>query len=71
MVLEKVTQIELNIDEQRRITLDYLCQCYKDKKKSLHDYERIFSNRNTPYTISTRKELAALNAVINILENEI
>ena len=71
MVLEKVTQIELNIDEQRRISLDYLQRCYTDKKQALKAYERIFSSRNTPYTISARKDLAALNAVITILENEI
>lgn len=71
MVIEKITQIELNIDEQRRITLDYLCQFQQNKKSSLKEYERIFSNRNTPYTISTRKELAALDAVIRILESDI
>ena len=71
MVLERVTQIELNVDEQRRISLDYLSECYKDKKKCLFEYEKLFSNRNTPYTITAKKELAALDAVIKILENEI
>ena len=71
MILEKLTLIELNSDEQRRISLDYLQQLHNDKKKSLHVYETTFSNRNTPYTISSRKELAALDAVIKILESEI
>lgn len=71
MILERVTQIELNTDEQRRITLDYLCRCLSDKRQALKNYERIFSSRNTPYIISTRKEKAALDAVIKILEAEI
>lgn len=71
MTLERVTQIELSVDEQRRIALDYLTQCRQNKKNGLKEYERIFSNRNTPYTITARKEIAALNAVISILESEV
>ena len=71
MILERVTTIELSIDEQRRITLDYLCRCYADRKQALKAYEQIFSNRNTPYTITARKEIAALDSVIKTLENEI
>lgn len=67
MLLERVTKIELNVDEQRRITLDYLTKRRAKNSNALNfggytakEYARTLKNENS-----------ALDAVIKILENEI
>lgn len=67
MILERLTKIELNIDEQRRITLDYLLNRYEKNLKTLNGAKF----ENTRYSRIIKKELAALDAVIKILEQEI
>lgn len=67
MTLELVTKIELNIDEQRRITLDYLISRYESDLNSLKKAKF----ENTRYSRTIKQELAALDSVIKILEQEI
>lgn len=71
MTLERVTKIELNIDEQRRITLDYLTERKTKNAQLLNQYEKMLKYRQSEYIRTLKNELAAIDAVIKILEKEI
>ena len=71
MILERVTQIELNTDEQRRITLDYLQQRKESNLRSMNYWQTTPKFKNSRCERNMKSELSALDAVIKILENEI
>ena len=71
MTLERVTKIELNIDEQRRITLDYLTERKIKNTHLVNQYEKMLNYRQSEYIRTLKNEMAAIDAVLKILEKEI
>lgn len=68
MIPERLTQIEISVTEQRRITLDYLERRRVECLNALNNYG---AGKNDNFTKMLRKELAVLYEVIKILEQEI